>query len=31
MGMGYENVDVLAGGLNVWAEAGLPLERSMAG
>ncbi len=31
MDMGYENVDVLAGGLNAWAEAGLPVERSMAG
>ena len=31
MDMGYETVDVLAGGLNAWAEAGLPLERSMAG
>jgi rhodanese-related sulfurtransferase len=24
--MGYDNVEVLAGGLNAWAEAGLPLE-----
>ena len=31
MDMGYENVDVLAGGLNAWAEAGLPVERSTAG
>ena len=31
MDMGYENVDVLAGGLNAWAEAGLPVEHSMAG
>ena len=31
MDMGYENVDVLAGGLNAWAEAGLPVERLMAG
>ena len=26
--MGYESVDVLAGGLNAWGEAGLPVERS---
>ena len=31
MDMGYENVDVLAGGMNAWAEAGLPVERSTAG
>jgi len=24
--MGYENVEVLGGGLNAWAEAGLPVE-----
>jgi rhodanese-related sulfurtransferase len=24
--MGYEHVEVLGGGLNAWAEAGLPLE-----
>ncbi len=24
--MGYENVDVLGGGLIAWAEAGLPVE-----
>jgi rhodanese-related sulfurtransferase len=26
--MGYENVEVLAGGLIAWAEAGLPLDES---
>ncbi|HEY2535891.1 MAG TPA: rhodanese-like domain-containing protein [Solirubrobacteraceae bacterium] len=26
--MGYENVEVLGGGLNAWTEAGLPVERS---
>jgi rhodanese-related sulfurtransferase len=26
--MGYESVDVLAGGLNAWGQAGLPVERS---
>jgi rhodanese-related sulfurtransferase len=26
--MGYEKVEVLGGGLNAWAEAGLPLERA---
>ena len=31
MDMGYENVDVLAGGMNAWGEAGLPVERSTAG
>lgn len=25
-GMGYERVEVLGGGLNAWAEAGLPVE-----
>jgi 3-mercaptopyruvate sulfurtransferase SseA len=24
--MGYENVEVLSGGLMAWAEAGLPVE-----
>jgi rhodanese-related sulfurtransferase len=24
--MGYENVEVLSGGLMAWAQAGLPLE-----
>ena len=24
--MGYEHVEVLGGGLNSWAEAGLPVE-----
>jgi rhodanese-related sulfurtransferase len=28
--MGYEHVDALAGGLNAWAEAGLPLETGPA-
>jgi rhodanese-related sulfurtransferase len=27
-GMGYENVEVLGGGLNAWEEAGLPVERA---
>jgi rhodanese-related sulfurtransferase len=26
-GMGYENVEVLEGGLTAWAEAGLPVEK----
>jgi rhodanese-related sulfurtransferase len=25
--MGYEHVEVLGGGLNAWAEAGLPVDR----
>ena len=28
--MGYENVEVLAGGLIAWDEAGLPVEREQA-
>jgi rhodanese-related sulfurtransferase len=28
--MGYESVEVLGGGLNAWAEAGLPVERTAA-
>lgn len=26
-GMGYENVEVLGGGLHAWVEAGLPVDR----
>jgi rhodanese-related sulfurtransferase len=26
--MGYENVEVLGGGLDAWTEAGLPVDRS---
>ena len=26
--MGYENVEVLGGGLDAWTEAGLPVVRS---
>jgi rhodanese-related sulfurtransferase len=31
IGMGYENVEVIAGGLNAWREAGLPVERASVG
>ena len=29
--MGYDNVEVLGGGLNAWTEAGLPIEGQAAG
>ena len=28
MALGYEKVNVIEGGLNAWAEAGLPTEES---